>query len=296
MKMAQAPEPDRSEEQTVEMCPPLAALSPDQARRLRLDSPVRTLLGLATLWVVLMLIFYAHSLSDSYLHLETPGVKSPQPQEHALFQAMEPHETLLLPFSMRFHDTTPLQALSNIAKYADFRIADSELDRLERKGRKVKEARTLQFDVVPLYRTIHELLGTSSLGFVMRGRNVGFIEQIVEETGAPEQKYVLDWKADVELDRHRLLIFPSGTSDLSFSVRLLRDVSVPDAPWRLVQVEVWKGTECLTMAKAALDETGKAQLSMSNVENIAFLIDRQVEPKGDQPGRYNLHFVYQTFK
>jgi hypothetical protein len=260
-----------------------------KTHRAKLDSPVRTMLGLIVLWASLLLIFSAHHMSESYIRLEKSGLHG-MTQDQSLLQALDSRQTMLLPFSMRLQGTSPRQALTNIAGFAAFKIQNNKLDKLN------KERQTYQFDLIPLYKAIHEVVHTPKLGLAVRERELQLFEQQLDSRGTPEHKFEMDWKAELELDRRRLLIIPSGASDLSFSVYLMRDVNTLKPQWNTVQVEVWKGTECLAMAKAALDEKGKAQLSMSAVENIAFSIARQAAPAGDKPGRYSLGFYYQSFE
>jgi hypothetical protein len=269
----------------------LSPLSSQAAGKARVDSPLATFMGLIVLWLSLLVIFTAHRLSDSFIRLETPEVKNLN-QDQSFLRALEPREELLLPFKMHLRETSARQALVNIAASVGFNIQEENL-----KKRLSDEPRTIRFNNMPLYKAIHELLHDSNLGFALQERNLFFFKQTLETSGTPEHKYTLDWKAQMELTGNRLLVFPSGSSDLYFTIHLIRDVNSPDHQWRTVQVEVWRGTECLTTAKSMLDEKGNAQLSMSTAENIAVSITRLDTPAADsKPGRYGLQFYYQSFE
>jgi len=269
------------------------ALSMAPASAPRLDSPLRTLLGLIVLWASLLLIFTAHQISDSSIHLEAHGLRTLS-HEHSVLEALEPQTKLLLPFSMYFRNTSPREALANIAAHPDinFKLHEGTLDKLDDK------VKSLRFEGVPLYQILHGLLPPNArYGFALKGRDLLVFRQQLETQGQPAHKYDLTWQAELALSRDPLLIVPSGKIDLWFSVVLKEEFSPPGPqPAPTVQVEVWKGAELLSWSKARLDDKGNAQLSMSTMDNVAFSITRKDEPQGDTPGLYNLQMHYQSFE
>jgi len=278
----ETPEPAREAE------PPLMP----PASRVALDAPLRTLLGLIVLWASLLLIFTAHQLSDSSIHLAPHGLRTLS-HEHSVLQALDPQTKLLLPFSMYFRNTSPREALASIAAHPDinFKLSDGTLDKLDDK------AKTIRFEDMPLYQILHGLLAPNDReGFALRGHDLLVFKQQLETQGQPDHKYDLTWQAELALSRNPLLIVPTGKIDLWFSVAFREDFSSPGPqPAPTLQVEVWKGTELLSWSKARLDEKGNAQLSMSTMDSIAFSITRKDEPQGDKPGLYKLQMHYQSF-
>lgn len=273
---------------------PAHPASPD-ALSPKLDSPLRTLLGLIVLWGSLVLIFSAHRFSESYIRLETPiGIKNSASLDQSILQSLDPRVELLLPFSMYLGGTSPRQALANIAAHVGFTISEEDLKELSG-----KEIRTIHYENLPLYKALYDLIQKPSLGFAIQGRTIKIIKQkLEEETGGKAGHGInFGWKAELELSKDPLLIIPTGKTDVGFFIHLTRDERQTDGQYNLVQVEVLKGSECLTMAKAQFDENGNAKTSsMSNAQSIALTVARKGKPQPNKPGRFALEFYYQSFE
>jgi hypothetical protein len=278
--------PAGSESSSAPPAPPSAAL----AQRPAPDAPLRTLLGLLVVWAGLFLVFMAHYISDTRIELSLPVVEGLR-QEQSIESLLEPRAVLLLSYKMHARGISPREALANLAASASFTIDRTKLRDLGLGDR----PDDIHFDDLPLYQAVHQLLGDPSRGFALIGRNLIVFAQSLEIEGARDSGLRLDWKAELPLTRQRMLVVPSERSNVWFSIHLTGDPTSTLEDLNSVQVEVWKGSEWLTMAKADLDDAGNAQLSLATVDRIALSIQTRRPPIRNDAGLYALNFFFQSF-
>jgi hypothetical protein len=234
------------------------------------------------------MVFMAHYMSETKIVLKLPG--EGVQQEESFVRSMEPRFTLLLPFDMHMQ-VSPIDALVNLARHVGFTIDRSALSKLG-----VSNApTTVRFQGTPLYQAIHELLNDPGRGFALDNRSLIVYPQTLNTGNNDNKGLMIDWNANLRLSRQPLLVVPSGRSNVWFSIFLTGDTPQSIEAMNTVQVEVWRGAELLTMAKADLDQHGNAQLSLSTIERIAVSIKRMEPPGRSQAGLYTLGFYYQSF-
>ena len=247
------------------------------------DSTFRTLVGLVIVWASLVLVFSAHELSQSHIELELAGLSGSNAVQ-TLVQGLDPSVKLMVPLSMYSRGMTPRQALVNITSHAGLGVDESSL------GWMSDQSRTIEFEQVALYKAIHDLIDDPSIGFALTGRNLLLYPQAFERNPTPGGTDAYYWKARLELSNLRLLIVPSAQSDLWVSLRLMSEPSRPPDQWRKIQVELWRGSELLTMTAAQLDEYGGAKLRLDTADRVAFSVRRVGEAGEGRAGVYELSF------
>lgn len=253
------------------------------------EAPVRTgriLLGLVVLWLVLMMVFWADKLSRTHIRLHIPGAATESAYTRRL-DAMEPHAKLFYPLSMRARDVTAGQALENLARTIGFTLADSQLARLG------EQPMVVDYEDVPVYRVLHDLLASSALGFGLVGERMIFFEQQLETQRSGAGLRMLNWRAEgVDLFFRPLCIVPDGRSDLWFSVCLIGRAGQTLDQSDTVQVNVWRGLSLQHMAKTRIGEYGRAKLELATDRLIEFSLQRREAAGSNHRFNYELGFYY----
>lgn len=272
-------------EDAVTSTPPSPGRAAAAGPAIRLDSPWRTMFGLAILWGSLSLIFWAQRL-DPYSRIESPNAL-----HSAQAAALTPGAgMLLLPYEINMPRTSPRDGLAQIALNLDLQCSSEEMEKLL-----AAEPRNLVCSGLPLFKAIHRLIADREVGYAVEGKRIRLFYQKLQ--AQDPQKKNLAWEAETELSDKPIAFFPSGDSNRWFTLQMIRDVNQADDPWRLAQVELWNGAEKETTARLELDRDGLAILSaMSSRENISFQIKRvSPTPEARTPGRRHLIFNYQAF-
>jgi len=263
------------------LAPKLAPILGSPRKRVRPDSTFRTLVGLVIVWASLVLVFSAHELSQSHIELELAGLSGSNAVQ-VLVQGLDPRVKLMMPLSMYSGGMTPRQALKNITSYAGLGVDESSL------GKMSEQTRTIEFEQVALYKAIHGLIDDPSVGFALTGRNLLLYPQTFERNPTPGGTDAYYWKARLELSNLRLLIVPSTQSDLWVSLRLMSEPNRSPDQWRKMQIELWRGSELLTMTVAQLDAYGGAKLRLDTTDRVAFSVRRVSEAGAGRAGVYEL--------
>lgn len=256
------------------------------AHTAHLDSPWRTMLGLLILWGSLGLIFWANRLDTFISHVD--GANSATPAQMLVFdQAVD---FLLRPCEVNMPNTSPRDALAQMADKLNLQLDKESLDKLLSKA-----SGTFNYTGLPLYKVIHRLIDNRDVGYAIEGRRLLLFAQ--KQTAPAAEHKQFTWETEIELSGKPISIFPSGDSDVWFTIQMIRDLSAGNDPWRTVQIDFWKGAEKQTISRLMLDGSGKAILSMSARENISFQIERKAPPQsGAAPGRYHMIFSFQAFE
>lgn len=255
----------------------------------RMDSPLRTMFGLVILWGSLSLIFWAYQLSSNTIQLDISGTSASSPgQMAALVQSLAPRDILMQPCSLNMLKDSSINHLASLA--ATFKL-DLQKNNIAQKLNKTPKA--FAFKSIPLFRAIHKLIDNRGVGFAVRGRSILLYEQKLENASL-EKRQRVNWEAEMELYDEPLLVFPSGDSDVWFSIQMIRDIGEESNPWRSMQVELWKGAEKQNMIKQPLDAQGKALIFLQNMESVSLQVDRKTAQGNQTPGRYHLIFNFQS--
>lgn len=247
-----------------------------------LDSPMRTMFGLLVLWGAMMLICEAvHISENSILPTGMPSLES--------VKTLKTRDMMMQPFSVNLMKDAPREHLLNVAKQCGLQLQEDDL-----REKFSRDKRVFELKDIPLYRALHQLIDNRAIGFAVQGKTIMLFDQKLDP--ADPLKKAVNWQAELNLPDEPLLVFPSGDSDIWFSIQMIRDVNRTDNPWRHMQVELWNGAELQNMATPDLDDNGKALISMSTRHNITFQIERLPQAAAKPaPGRFRITFGYQSF-
>ncbi|HOE98044.1 MAG TPA: hypothetical protein PK847_15845 [Candidatus Sumerlaeota bacterium] len=253
-------------------------------RRMRPDATFRTLFGLVVIWGVLVMVFVANRLSDNFLEVE-PRLSQSINTDQVLMRRLDPAQKLPLPLTMYMRNVSAQQAMQLVSNYVGFEMDPDDLTLLD------EEPRTISFDEIPLYQAIHQLIDNPGLGVSMMGRQLNLFHQRIELEGDADSGSV-NWQARLPLSEARQLIVPSGQLNLWFMIRLEGPPANGQGEWREVLVELWRGSDLLSLTRAPLDAQGRAQLELSASDSLVFMVKRISERAAAAPGEYELAFYY----
>lgn len=256
------------------------------------DRSGKTAFGLIIVWICMLLVVYANRESNAFIRLDSE-FRGGLPLAHSQVSpgSLAPQVALQGPISLFQRDTTTRQMLNMLAGYLGFAFPEHELDKLGDAGEQVKSVR---LEHTPVYSALHQVMNDSRFGIGLHGKDLLIFPQTLESVRGGGNVQEMKWESELELSPEALMIFPSADNGLWFKVRLAnapQAESTTDKPE--LEIEVWRGTEWLSMARVELDAAGTAQLTMSNVENSQFIVQRLTQDGAKS--LYKLQFLKQSF-
>jgi hypothetical protein len=251
------------------------------------------LLGLLVLWITLVLMFKAHTLSDAYLIVGGTTSQALSEMDRGLAPGGNARDKLMLPISMSWGGVSPRQALNLIAAHVGF---DLQIDGVE--NRLDDRRRKIQLENLPLYRAIHRLLGRPDVGYGLRnGRHLLIFAQAmrIEEEGALPKS--LEWSAELPLSLQPLIVSPAENADLQLSLYLRGQTDEAGVAGERVAVELWEGPTWLAMTHVELNGDGDGEVSLSNFDYLVKLrLARVRSASTDGPNRYRVELTFHENK
>lgn len=219
------------------------------------DSFGRAMLGLVLVWVTLMLLFKAHTMSDTHVQIA-------QPMEHnggvelSLMPLLRPQQKLLMPIKLSTLGTTS-DTLGLITSTVRFHYDPDRLpaginDQVQR----------FEFSNMTLGQTLHELVGSDETGIALRdGEHLEFLDQELEFIPGDGFPSLLHWRSTLALLLQPLVVNPTGKADIQFAFYLQEPTTI-DGSVSHVVFELWGGPTWLTAANIPLDEDGQGSFSL----------------------------------
>jgi hypothetical protein len=255
------------------------------------ESPLMPLVGLFVVWVTLLLLTWAHTLSDTYIQVGAPS-RSRMETDRQLLPLANPYDKLMLPTSISSWKLSPRQALSLMAEIPGFVVQPGDAadidDRIQR----------IHLEDVSLGQAIHRLLGDAELGYGVRGRQLTVFRQRIaidpaDDDGGGRLPRRLEWEAELPISSLPMMISPTESTDLRLSLYLRNNGVQAGRVSQWVAVEIWSGPFCLSMTQVEMDEEGKGSINLSNSEFQTRLDLRRERPaSGERPGLYRVRLDF----
>ena len=244
----------------------------------------RTLAGLVILWLCLVLMFKAHTLSDASLVVESKGAGAME-TEAGVPSPFKSENQLMLPITMSFGGTSPSEALGLIAKKLGLQLRLNGVEtRLDRRSGMI------HLENLSLSRAIHQLLGDPGLGVGLTPGTLWIFPQKLEMEENGKQAASLHWSAELPIPAiDAMLISPSGSSDLILTLYRV-GTSIHDSnPKQRIGVVIWNGPDLKAMTQVTLNDAGWGRIDLNTAEGrLDLQIRRLSSAVSGAPGRYRL--------
>lgn len=246
--------------------PPAPGHPPDR------HGTLAVLVGLAVIWFALFIVFRANQLSMPHMRVSRP------------MASMDPRLRFMQPASVRVQNLARRQAIKDLARQIDLRVADAELAAVDN-----DELMNRSLSGENFLTIFHALIGNGHLGLLVSGRHLRLVGQevTVPAAGATE------WRADaVEMDSPEIGIAPLPEPPLWFTLRLGGSADQPLARRRTVGLEAWRGATPIGETTATLDAAGAAEFDLAGSDRVQMKLQQAKPPQGETNPVFRIDMIY----